>query len=123
MFITFTPTNETVEVGGMTGIIPQFTVGLGELSAPVYETPSGYTPVQTVLDSGSPAQILAGAAQGYYVRFFNGMNKTLLVTKFQVDDSDALTNAENQILGALAGGAPAIRLAADGEATWVAPAS
>lgn len=116
MFITFQPTGEVIEIGDGSGIIPQFTVGLGELAAPVYSTPSGYTPVQTVLSSGSPAQILAGASQGYYVRFFNGQSKTLLVTKFQMDDAEALTTAQETIFGALDSDDATLILKSDGSA-------
>lgn len=115
MQITFAPTGEVVTGVGVT-VTPQYSVGLGELAQPVYTTPSGYTPVQTILASGSPAAIIAGASAGYYVRFFAGENKTLMVTEFKMVDADALETARTTINAALASADAELTLNADGSA-------
>jgi hypothetical protein len=93
MIIRFHPTNEEVSGVGST-VTAQFLAGLGELAAPVYTTPTGYTPVQSTLTSGSPAEVLAGPySSGYFIRFFAGDSKTQLVTKFKMDSAVALSVA------------------------------
>lgn len=93
---------EQVSGVGIT-VTAQFTPGLGELAQPVYTTPSGTTPVQTDYTSGSPAQVMAGdIASGYFVRFFSGESKTLLVTKFRMDDAQALADAADTYATAFA---------------------
>lgn len=117
MFITFTHTNgtpETVEIGDGSGIIPQYSDGMGTLSLPVYATPSGTTPVQSNYSSGSPAGIIETG--GYYLRFFNGQSKTLLVTKFKMDDATALETARITIDTALLASTEVLNLLPDGTA-------
>lgn len=114
MQITFEPTGEVVTGVGVT-VTPQFTNGIGTLVLPTYTVPSGYTPVQTTLTAGSPAAILAGSySTGYYVRFFAGDAKTLLVTKFKMDDADALVAAAATIESALNAATEAIVLKSNG---------
>lgn len=114
MQITFEPTGEVVTGVGV-NVTPQFTKGLGVLAQPVYTTPNGYTPVQTTLASGSPAAILTGE-DGYYVRFFSGDSKTLLVTQFKMEDETALSTARATIDAALGAGDAILTLKADGSA-------
>jgi len=114
MDIVFEPTGERVSGVGI-NVTVQTLAGLGELAAPVYTTPDGYTPVQTVLTSGSPAQILAGQySSGFFLRFFASDNKTLLVTKFRMDDEAALALAQTTIDTALLADTEVIVLNSDG---------
>lgn len=113
MTITYEPTGENV-VGVGDTVSFQTTVGLGELAQPVYSVPSGYTPVETTYSSGSPAGVITDG--GYYVRFFAGDSKTLLVTKFPMDDETALGTAQATIEAALAAGDAALILKSDGTA-------
>jgi len=117
MFITFTHANgtpETVEIGDGSGIIPQYSNGLGALDLPVYTVPSGTTPVQSNFTSGSPAGVISNG--GYYLRFFNGVAKTILVTKFRMDDAAALDTARITIDTALLANTEVLNLLPDGSA-------
>ena len=95
-------TFETVPGVGVT-VGVQFSTGLGPITPAEYDVPSGYTPVQTTLASGSPASVLSSGT-GYFLRFFNGLNQTLLVAKFRMDDAAALNTARTTILAALVAG-------------------
>jgi len=92
---------ETVPGVGVT-VGVQFAPGLGPITPATYTVPSGYTEVQTTLASGSPASVLGGG--GYYLRFFNGLNQTLLVAKFKMNDAAALNAARQAILAAITAG-------------------
>lgn len=102
---------ETVPGVGVT-VGVQFAPGLGPITPATYTVPSGYTEVQTTLASGSPASVLGGG--GYYLRFFNGLNQTLLVAKFKMNDSAALNTARVTILAAIAAGDDDITIGPDG---------
>lgn len=105
-------TLETVPGVGVT-VGVQFSTGLGPIAPADYNVPAGYTPVQTTLASGSPASVLSSGT-GYFLRFFNGLNQTLLVAKFRMDDAAALNTARATILDALANGDDSITIGPDG---------
>jgi len=115
MLITFEPTGENVEVGPL-ATTPQRLSAI--TSNPIYlDTPSGYTPVQGTLTAGSSAFYpMLGAANGNYIGFFAGDNKTLLVTKFLMDDATAVTTGLATIATALGAGDGALILKRDGTA-------
>lgn len=104
-------TFETVPGVGVT-VGVQFAPGLGPITPADYSVPSGYTPVQTTLSSGSPASVLGGG--GYYLRFFNGLNQTLLLAKFKMNSAAALNDARVNILAALTAGDDNITIGPDG---------
>lgn len=113
MLVTFEPTGENVQVGQFE-TTPQRLASI--TSNPIYiTTPSGYTPVQGTLTAGSSAAFpILGTANNYYIGFFDGLNKTLLVTKFPMDDSDAVTTGLATIAAALVADTAAITLKSDG---------
>jgi hypothetical protein len=102
---------ETVPGVGVT-VGVQFAPGLGPITPAQYSVPSGYTPVQTTLSSGSPASVLGGG--GYSIRFFNGLNQTLLVAKFKMDSAAAVNTARENILTAINDGDDNITIGPDG---------
>jgi len=115
MLITFTAgnTTENVEVGEFAAV-PQRLAAI--TSNPIYITvPSGTTPIQGGLTAGSsPFYPILGTANGNYIGFFAGQNKTLLVTKCLMDDATAVTDGLTNIAVALAAGDGAIILNSDG---------
>lgn len=113
MLVTYAPTGENVQVGPFE-TTPQALAAI--TSNPIYiTTPSGYTPVQGTLTAGSSADFpILGAANGNYIGFYDGMNKTLLVTKFLMDDATAVTDGLAALAGALVAGAGAVTLNSDG---------
>lgn len=113
MLVTFAPTGENVQVGPFE-TTPQALASIS--SNPIYiTTPSGYTPVQGTLTAGSSADFpILGAANGHYIGFFDGENKTLLVTKFLMDDAAAVTAGLTTISDALINGDAYIGLNSDG---------
>lgn len=112
MLITFSPTGQVVEIGGSTGVVPQYTAGLGAATLPVYETPSGTTAVQTELSSGNPYAILAGNT-GYFLRFIQ-QDQNIKIAEFKLEDSAALTLAQTTIETALGTDEAAITIDVDG---------
>ncbi len=104
---------ETVPGVGVT-VGVQFAPGLGPITPADYDVPAGYTPVQTDIASGSPASVLGGG--GYYLRFFNGLNQTLLLAKFKMNSAAALNTARVTILAALAAGDDSLTIDATGAA-------
>jgi hypothetical protein len=108
-------TTENVQVGqGET--TPQ---RLGSFASnPIYiTTPAGYTPVQGTLTAGSSAAFpILGTANGNYIGFYDGENKTLLVTKLLMDDSTAVTTGLATIAGALEAGDATLYMLSDGTA-------
>lgn len=119
LIINFTHANgqvESVGIGDGFNTTPQYSDGLGGvITQPVYAVPSGYTPVQSTLSSGSPAYVISGDA-GYYIRFFSGDIKSLLPTKLRMDDANALEAARITIDTALAADAGVLNLLSDGSA-------
>lgn len=113
MLVTFQPTGENVQVGQFE-TTPQRLATI--TSNPIYlDTPSGYTPVQGTMASGSSADFpILGTANNYYIGFFDGMNKTLLVAKFPMDDAAAVTTGLATIVAALNASTEAITLKSDG---------
>ena len=116
MLISFTHSN---------GVTENVQVGLGECtpqslaaitSNPIYlDTPAGYTPIQGTMASGSSALFpILGSANGYYIGFYGGENKTLLVTKFEMDDATAVATGLATISAALVADTAAITLRSDG---------
>ena len=116
MLITFSPTGENVEVGEFAAV-PQRLAAI--TSNPIYITgPSGTTPIQGTLTAGSsPFYPILGTANENYIGFFAGQNKTLLVTKFAMNDATAVTTGLATIATALAAGDGALGLESDGTAT------
>lgn len=113
MLVTFVPTGENVEVGPGAAT-PQKLAAM--TSNPIYiDTPSGYTPVQGEMADGSKANFpILGAANGAYIAFYAGENKTLLVTKFKMDDAAAVTAGLAAIAAALTAGNAVLQLDSDG---------
>ena len=116
MLVSFTHDNGTIE---------NVQVGLGECtpqslaaitSNPIYlDTPAGYTPIQGTMATGSSALFpILGSANGNYIGFYDGENKTLLVTKFEMDDADAVTTGLTSLAVALASDETAIVLEKNG---------
>lgn len=113
MQVTFDVNGENVQVGPL-GTTPQ---KLGSISSnPIYlNTPSGYTPVQGTMASGSSADFpILGTANGHYIGFFQTQSPTILVTKFQMDDETAVTNGLSNLAAALQGDDLAVILSSDG---------
>lgn len=113
MLITFAPTGENVEVG-QSAATPQ---ALGTIASnPIYiDVPAGYTPIQGSLEAGSSsAWPILGSAKNHYIGFFAGQSKTLMVTKFKMDDAAAVTTGLASIATALAAGDLAVTLNSDG---------
>ena len=113
MLVTYDPTGENVQVG-LGETTPQ---RLGSFASnPIYiDTPAGYTPIQGTLAAGSSAAFpILGTANGHYIGFFDGENKTLLVTKFEMDDAAAVTTGLATISAALVADTAAITLNSDG---------
>lgn len=115
MLITFAPTGENVEVGPLAATAQKLSA---ITSNPIYlDTPGGYTPVQGTMAAGSSAFYpILGSANGNYIGFFAGDNRTLLVTKFLMDDATAVTDGLAAIAAALAAGDGALELNSDGSA-------
>ena len=115
MLVTFQPTGENVQVG-LGETTPQALSAI--TSNPIYlDTPSDYAPVQGTMASGSSAAYpILGAANGHFIGFYAGMNKTLLVTKFKMDDASAVTTGLATIAGALGDGDDVLILKSDGSA-------
>lgn len=113
MLVTFVPTGENVEVG-LGGTTPQKLAAI--TSNPIYiTTPSGTTPVQGNMASGSRASYpILGSANGNYIGFYAGENKTLLVTKFKMDNAAAVTAGLAAIAAALTAGNAVLDLDSDG---------
>ena len=118
MLLVFTHadgTTENVQVGpGET--TPQRLAPI--TSNPIYiDTPSGYTPVQGTMASGSSAFFpILGSANGNYIGFYDGENKTLLVTKLLMDDANAVTAGLALIATALTDADPVLYMLSDGTA-------
>jgi hypothetical protein len=113
MQVTFAPTGENVFVG-QNATTPQALSAI--TSNPIYlDTPAGYTPVQGTMAAGSSAFYpILGTANGHYIGFYAGENKTLLVTKFRMDDATAVTTGLATIAAQLAADEGAIVLDSDG---------
>lgn len=114
MLITFEPTTEKVQVG-LGECTPQALPAMTPSGYPYITTPSGYTPVQGTLAAGGTAAFpIMGEAVYNHIGFYDGENKTLLVTKFKMDDADAMTTGLETIATALAADTGAIVLKSDG---------
>lgn len=113
MLVTFDPTGENVQVGPFE-TTPQRLSSI--TSNPIYlDTPSGYTPVQGTMASGSSANFpILGTANRHYIAFYDGLNKTLQVCKFAMDDAAAVTTGLATIATALNAATEAITLKSDG---------
>ena len=113
MEVTFEPTGEKVQVG-LGGAVAQRMATI--TSNPIYiETPSGTTPVEGTLVAGSSAAYpIIGAANGHFIGFYGGAGQTIFITKFGMDDADAVTAGLNAISAALVAETAAITLKADG---------
>jgi hypothetical protein len=116
MLVRFTPTNEQMDTDQATA---QKGAVFGPYTPLYLSTPSGYTPVQGVISSGSP--LFPIGRGGAYLYWYN--QEGVRMARWKFNDSTASTTALAQMQAALAGGAPAITLAATGDAPWVAPAS
>lgn len=116
MEVTFAPSGERVFVGD-NATTPQRLAAI--TSNPIYlTTPAGYAPVQGTMTAGSSAFYpILGSANGHFIGFYAGENKTLLVTKFQMDDAAAVTAGLASISEQLAADEAAIILASDGSST------
>lgn len=120
MLVTFGPTGENVEVGP-NGTTPQKLSAI--TSNPIYlTTPAGYEPVQGTMTAGSSAFYpILGDANGHYIGFYAGDNKTLLVTKFKMDDATAVTDGLTALAVALSDDpVVSVTLASDGTVTATA---
>jgi hypothetical protein len=103
---------ETVPGVGVT-VGVQFAPGMGEITPANYTVPSGYTPAQTNIASGSPASVLGGTG-GYYLRFYNGLTQTLILPKFKMNSAAALQTARETIQTAFASDEASITIGPDG---------
>ena len=113
MLVTFEPTGENVQVG-LGEATPQKLSGIS--SNPIYITvPSGYVMQGSLTTGSSAAYPLLGQGAGFYIGFYAGDNKTLLVTKFKMDDETAATTGLATLAAALAAGTDAITLKSNGD--------
>lgn len=91
------------------------------------QTPTYTFPVVTnlgyggTISSGSPAFYTAGGGGTFYLNFVNSGGT--ITHRWQMSSASAVTTAIAQIGAALAGGAEAVTLASDGNATWTPPGS
>lgn len=114
MLITFTPSQDTANT-------------LFESPVKGAATPTYTPPIVTnlgyggTISSGSPAYYPAGGGGTFLLNFVN--SHMTITHLWKMNSAAAVTTAIAQIGGALAGGAGAINMDADGNATWVAPAS
>lgn len=107
-----TPAGETVQVG-LAGLTPQKLNGI--TSSPItIDTPSGYTPIQGTLATGSSAAYpLLGQAAYFSIGFYQAGNANAITT-FRMDDTDAADDAMDSIATALAADETSIVLLSDG---------
>jgi hypothetical protein len=119
MLVTYTPTGENVEVGPGAAVAQALS---GITSNPiVITTLPGYTPVEGTMAAGSTAAYpILGRSAGPSVGFYDGLNKTLLVARFYLEDATAVTTALAGIATELQAGTGAVTLDADGTVTAVA---
>lgn len=113
MQVTFEPTGESVQIG-QGAATPQ---RAGRItSEPIYiDTPSGYMPAQGLMASGSSAAYpILGTANEFGIAFFAGENRTLLVTQFNMDSAQAVTDGLSNLAAALQNEDFAVILSSDG---------